>query len=271
MILDPSQHPEKDESERCQFCPYRGKLTQEHIWPWRLRNHFPQLRTAAYTKGGFTAGRVAPDTEWTGRPFASTASIDCHPCNHRRLERIEAEAIPLFVAMARGALPKSGILPNNQRKLAAFALRMVAVGQYTDANTRPVPRAHREHLAQNASPPSRVEVWAFCCEHGEVGIDTIELLGSSQRFAGMGEGIPHRANSYRGLLRFGRIVLELAARSDGGTVPVIPPDSRAFLRLWPLDLQRIGVWPPDRMITEEEFRRRVDSFGQAATLWPRPI
>ena len=270
MILDPSQHPEQDESQRCQFCVYRGKLTAEHIWPWALRRHFPEIGSAMHERGGVGRSGPVPAVTWEGPPFTATARIDCHPCNHERLERIEREAAPVFAHVARGTLPRSGIRVNAQRKLAAFALRMVAVGQYTHATQRPVPRNHREHLATNLSPPPRMEVWAFCCEQHDV-FETVHLQAGAFVMARPGESFPPWPNAYRGILRFGNLVIELAARYDGSAFPAIPTDARAFMRLWPIDFNRIAVWPPDRIITEAQFERRLASFNEPETTWPQSL
>jgi hypothetical protein len=53
-------------------------------------------------------------------------------------------------------VPSGGGLPlDAQRKIAAFALRMFAVAQYTHPTTRPIPRTHREHLVTHRSSDDR--------------------------------------------------------------------------------------------------------------------
>src|ERR1700694_1480917 len=213
-IVDPTQHPEPDEAHHCQLCQFTGSLTREHIWPWVLRKHFPEITRARHERGhtGKPQGKLARDT-WQAPPFTASARIDCHRCNHNRLAKIENEAIPLVVPMVRGTggfpLPLTA-----QRKLAAFAIRMIAVGQYTHPSQRPVIRAHREHLSAQLSPPPRMEVWAMCAERCSL-TDTVHLQAASFQFAGPGETFPHWANAYRGILRFGHLVLEIAALHDG--------------------------------------------------------
>jgi hypothetical protein len=268
-IVDPAHQPEADERKRCQFCAYRGTLTNEHIWPRRFRRNFPEFVSALHERGTTGAGQEDVRVTWEAPAFSTKRKITCDPCNHVRLEKIEREAVSYVVSMARGTM--QGDLPlTAQRKLAAFALRMVAVGQYLHPQERPVPRSHRAHLALNLSPPQRTEVWAFCCADGDLH-RAIRLQAGSQRLAAPGERMPVWANSYRGILRIGHLVLELAARMDGRSFPVLPPDSRAFVRLWPIEFNRVGIWPPDRLLTEVEFERRVASFDEPATYWPRPV
>jgi hypothetical protein len=84
--------------------------------------------------------------------------------NNQRLRGIEVEAAPWVWGMARGFRQPTALPPTAQRQLAAFALRMVAVGQYTRPQLRPVPRAHREHFVTHRTPPPLVGCWAFYCE-----------------------------------------------------------------------------------------------------------
>jgi hypothetical protein len=153
--------------------------------------------------------------------------------------------------------------------LAAFALRMVAVAQYTHPERRPVPRHHREHLVTHRSPPQHAEVWAFYY----TGDDTMDVVlqGGGQRLSGSNERVPEWANAYRGILRIGHLVLELAARTDNRPYPAIPADDRAFVRLWPMEFNRIPVWPPDRLLDHAEFARRLSSFDAVATVWSRGV
>jgi hypothetical protein len=269
-IVDPTRHPEEDEAHRCQFCSYRGTLTREHVWPWALRRHFPEHTRAVHETGSTGQASAIPGTTWHAPAFTTRVKIDCHACNHDRLEKIERQAVPYIVPMARGVPAPGGLQLDAQRKVAAFALRMIAVGQYTHPQLRPVPRNHREHLMLNLSPPQRMEVWAFCCEIGDLR-GAIHLQAGTQRLARPGERLPDWANAYRGILRIGHLVLELAARNDGQTFPAIHQDSRAFVRLWPVDFTRIGVWPPVRLLSEQEFEARLASFDEAQTVWPRPV
>jgi hypothetical protein len=165
--------PEEDESQRCQFCSYRGKLTQEHLWPAAFKKYFPELRSARTHHQRFDTYNPLGGHEWDALPFDSTVGIDCNVCNNQRLRGIEVEAAPWVWGMARGFRDPTALPPTAQGQLAAFALRMVTVGQYTQPRLRPVPRAHREHLVTQrthrrwlAAGPStsRATMQRFACK-----------------------------------------------------------------------------------------------------------
>ncbi len=152
-ILDPSLHPEKDERRRCAFCAYEGPLgTREHIWPERLWPLLPQR--LMHHESGDTSD-MGSRRIWPAKPFTTKRRIDCDECNHVRLERIEARAAPCIALLARDNF-EGRISLDCQLRIAAFAFRMLAVGQYTNQVLRPVPRNHREYLAEHATPPPRV-------------------------------------------------------------------------------------------------------------------
>jgi hypothetical protein len=51
--------------------------------------------------------------------------------------------------------------------------------------------------------------------------------------------------------------MEVSARTDGRSFPVGPSARHAYLRIWPLDLGTMLVWPPTRELTEEEWEQRT--------------
>jgi hypothetical protein len=253
-IVDPTLVPEQDESRRCQFCDYRGKVTAEHIWPSQYQQITPGVRTAMHEQGLIGAPTMR---RFSAKAFSATARISCGKCNHERLKTIEDEALPYVAAMAAniGTIPLPLVA---QRKLAAFALRMFAVAQYTHASARPIPRSHREHLITHRAPPQRVEVWAMGYQGAQ---ERVHMTCAGARLAAPGERIPDRANAYHGLLRFGRLVLEIAALTDGRSFPFLPQDDRIFLRLWPIELNRVGIWPPVRMLGDAEWDGRIANLS----------
>ena len=111
-----------------------------------------------------------------------------------------------------------------------------------------------------------MQVWAFCCDVGDLR-GAIYLQAGTQRLARPGERLPDWANAYRGILRIGHLVLELAARNDGQTFPAIHQDGRAFVRLWPVDFSRIGIWPPVRLLLNRNSRRARE-LRRSSGLWP---
>jgi hypothetical protein len=264
-IVDPLIQPEHDESTRCQFCDYRGKLTAEHVWPSQFRKITPGVSTVRHQLG--TVGATGLNQEWLGAAFSAKVRIDCRKCNHERLKRIENDALPYFAAMAASPTGNWPLQPDAQRKVAAFALRMFAVTQYTHPSGRPVPRAHREHLASHRSPPPLVEVWAM--GYGGANTDRVHTQAGASRLAGPGEPMPDRSNAYRGIMRFGHLVLEVAALTDGRAFPFLPEDDRIFLRLWPIEFDRVGIWPPSRMLDDADLAGRIANLSMNIDLLRR--
>jgi hypothetical protein len=79
-----------------------------------------------------------------------------------------------------------------------------------------------------------------------------------QGVLGPGQAQPNEPNAYHGLVRMGHVVIELGVRTDGLPYPLRPPDSRTFIPLWPLEVDRTGIWPPARMLTAAELDRRYE-------------
>jgi hypothetical protein len=199
-----------------------------------------------------------PARRFNARAFSAKASIDCGRCNHELLNAIENEALPYVAAMASniGTFPLGLVA---QRKIAAFAFRMFAVTQYTHPAVRPIPRNHREHLVTHRAPPQRAEVWAMGYQGNR---EKVYVTCGGARLAGPRERLPDRANAYHGILRFGRLILEIAALTDGRPFPLLPDDPRSYLRLWPIELNRIGVWPPPRMLDEADWEGRLATLSE---------
>lgn len=251
-LRDPTQRPEPDEGWHCAFCDYRGKaLTGEHVWPERFEVLFPGIQLAKHQRG-----TLLPEVQlstWDAPPFSTKVPIDCARCNSDILRTIEREALRYIQPMALGA-GVGGVPITARQKLAAFALRMFSVGQYTHPSARPIPRHHRELLISDHAPPLRAEVWAWA--HSGTDISAWLQAGAAQ-VMWPGEAVPLGANSYRGILRIGHLVLEMAARTDGQTFPLIPSDRDAFLRLWPLNLSDILIWPPKHLLSEADWNAHL--------------
>lgn len=262
-MLSPVLQPEEDESQRCQFCPYRGKLTQEHLWPETYKKWFPQITEAHHQRYDVRAPQGA--REWDGPPFQSTVGIDCNDCNNEQLRKIERAALVWVVGMARGLRPVKPLLLDTQRKLAAFTLRMVAVSQYTHPELRPVPRSHREHLVTHRAPPPMVDVWLSYYE----GHDAVfRIQGMPLGVSGPNERPPIGPNAYHGFVRMGHLILEIASRTDGPfPYPLPKPDSRTFIPIWPIEFNRIGIWPPERALDDAGLSQRLAAFDQGALVW----
>lgn len=263
-ILDPAQQPESTEhgvKKRCAFCAFRGNLTDEHIWPARFKKLFTGLRRARHRRG--RSRDPAQQEEWEADAFTVTANIDCGTCNNTHLERIEREAAPIVGRLAHGS--QEVVSLTDRRKLAAFALRMIAVGQYIES-LRPVPRGHREYLVAHRAPPLRTEVWLWACPEQQP-LSPL-LQAHSLRTAGENEALPRWANAYRGLLRINRLGMEVSARYDGRTYPLVPAARNAYLRIWPLDLGSFATWPPDHELTEAEWENRTTGLVDFTNVQP---
>ena len=263
-FADPAAAPEPDESRRCQFCVFRGPLTREHVWPQQYRKMLPGVRNATHQRGSFGTG---PTHTWSAKAFSTQARITCHDCNHVRLRGIEEEALELFSALAAtdpsNATSITTLSSIAQRQLAAFALRMFAVTQYTNGTSRPVPRWHREHLVQHRSPPQHIDMWAFACAGAT---PEIRMQCGASRVAGPGEPLPLGANAYRGVLRFGSLVVEVAAMWSPRPFPIRPQDRRLYVPLWPLVIGRVGIWPPERWLDDSAYQGRLANLDGEVVL-----
>jgi hypothetical protein len=256
--------PEPNEGSRCAFCKYWGKLTGEHIWPQGLLNAlgFPSDAKATVTRGGGPA--LEARTAWTASAFDGEVRIDCDICNNKRLEVIEKAARPYVAAMAAG---ESGgpLEPAAQRAVAAFALRMFAVAQYTHPSNRPVPRHHREFLVEHGEPPQEARVWLWRYEGANPMSSPIYILPVQVRWPG--DQGAERENAYRGILRVGHLVMEIAASTDERPFPVTPVNRDAHLRIWPPHEPCETVdWPPLLVMNEVGLQQRIDSLTRTFTV-----
>jgi hypothetical protein len=260
--VDPVRRREPDESNRCAFCDFRGKLTLEHVWPRRFDEEVTVTGLARHERGDMTSMELE---SWRAGVFTARVRIDCDTCNNVKLETIEREAWPFVASMAfaEGA----GVLSlTAQRMVAAFALRMFAVAQYTHPQARPIPRHHREYLVTQGSAPPRTEVWLWTCAFAGEALNP-DINAASMPVARKGEALGGMANGYRGILRIGRLIIEIASRTDGMSFPMLPGRVRTYLRVWPItDLKRVIVWPPEQALTEAEWVARYRGINQPVTL-----
>jgi hypothetical protein len=249
---DSTLQPEPYEGSHCAFCDYHGKLTGEHVWPQRLiKALLPPGTLSATTR----SGALPPDaiTSWTTSALEGEVNIDCDKCNNSRLEAIEVAATPYVAAMAAG---RQGPLDQSaQRAVAAFALRMFAVAQYTTLH-RGVPRSHREYLVTHGEPPVTARVWIW--EYGGSGTSTI-VRSRSKVIVWPGDHGAERPNAYQGILRVGRLILEVGATTDDRRYPVAPQGPGvAHLVIWPPHPRRSIVnWPPPVTTNDQAFDLRV--------------
>ncbi len=172
---------------------------------------------------------------WRAAPWTARVGIDCNHCNNVRLEYIERQAIrfvgPMAFSQREGGIP----VPARQW-LAAFALRMVAVGQYTHAQHRPVPRRHREYLVTNQAAPPSTAVWLWRYDFAVGQLMDVNIHCASIRAIRKGEPLPAWNNAYHGLLRVGALIMEVASRTDGRGYPVEPLAPGRMIPIWPLDI-----------------------------------
>jgi len=260
-IVDALGQPEPEvERGRCAFCSYQGKLTREHVWPERFNKIIKVSGKTEYLLGDIAS---APRT-WDAEAFSTTVRIDCGNCNHHILRRIEDEAIIPFIAPMLYGQSGAALHLTAQRKIAAFALRMFAVSQYTHQRARPIPRHHREYLVTHRSPPPLAEVWVWRCVPETNDAILPDIVCGSLRVSGKGERFSGRVNAYHGILRIAHLVIEMAARTDGLAFPLLPVAPGAYLRIWPMqDFSRAWVWPPARTLTEADYQARVRGCAES--------
>lgn len=268
-LLSPVLQPEDDENRRCQFCSYRGTLTREHLWPEAFQTYFPNFTGSVHQTWDIDGKH--PPKEWVQPPFRIRRKIDCAKCNNERLRDIEVAAAPWIWRMAQGIGEPTALDLPTQQKIAAFALRMAAVGQYIGPDLRPVPRSHREHLVANGSPPPLVEVWAYLYS----GIDWAFRVETTPQAiaAAPGEPVPSEPNAYFGLIRMGRLVLEIAAMTAGGGLipyPFHPPSFRSYTPIWPLVFGSTRVWPPAGMLSPDGLAQRLAAIERLGMVQAEP-
>jgi hypothetical protein len=264
-IVDRRSHLEPEvERGRCAFCDYRGKLTKEHVWPSQFNKVIKITGRAEHQRGDITT--TEPE-RWRAEAFAASVRIDCGTCNHHKLRLIEDEAIIPYVAPMLAGQSGGGFHLEAQRKIAAFALRMFAVAQYTHPYFRPIPRSHREHLVTHRSPPPRTEVWLWTCPPATADMILPAIYCGSLMVSGKGEQHSGRVNAYHGILRIAHLVIEIASRTDGLAFPVVPVAPGSYLRIWPiLDFNRIFIWPPAQALTEDDLAARIRGIGEGVEL-----
>jgi hypothetical protein len=256
------QEPEVERG-RCAFCNYRGKLTKEHVWPERFNNIIKVTGITGYERGDMASG----PTTWEAEAFSTTVRIDCGDCNHHRLRQIEDEAIIPYIAPMLYGQSAAALHLTAQRKIAAFALRMFAVSQYTHRRARPIPRHHREYLVTHRSAPPLAEVWLWRCVPETNDAILPDIYCASLRVSGKGERFSGRVNAYHGILRIAHLVVEIASRTDGLAFPLLPAAPGAYLRIWPMhDFNRAFIWPPKRALTEAAYQARVRACAESVTV-----
>lgn len=86
---------------------------------------------------------------------------------------------------------------------------------------------------------------------------------ASQAITGPGETAPKGPNAYFGLIRMGRLVLEIAAMTAGEElIPYAfhPLSFRSYVPTWPLVFGSTRVWPPGDMLSADGPAQRLAAF-----------
>jgi len=260
-LVDPSLHPERNERRQCAFCSYTGPLSsREHIWPAAYAALIPNFEKVQYERG--TTAHPEKRLTWEAAPFTTQMRMDCGKCNHERLRDIEADAAVPIALLARHLFEGSLSL-DVQRRVAALVFRVFAVSQYM-SDLRPIPRHQREHLIVHRSPPAKAEIWLWL--YGGSDIASPKIHGAPGKAMWPGEAVPAWFNSYRAIWRLGHLVAEVAARRDDRGYPLVPADTDAYVRIWPIEFDRLVIWPPSKVLDDKGWQRKVGELNASITL-----
>ena len=146
-----------NDGKRCIFCPFVGKLTDEHIWGDWTRNYVerPQKKHnfASIVAKTPTEEVVDPVRIRAGDPLNSQVKVVCGPCNSGWMSQIQERAKPFLIPLFEG---KESVLDSAaQTLIASWAAMATMTGEYLsrDPENIAVSQAERTWFKKNRVPP----------------------------------------------------------------------------------------------------------------------
>jgi hypothetical protein len=149
----------------CIFCQVFGLLEREHVvseWMRDILHKRPAASVYRLHRTFRYSGTSTP--EMTGhwvKPIA-TKRVRCvrHDCNHGWMKLLEERVKPLLGPLMLNGLQIIPVGKDQRRDLAAWAFKVVAVGQELPGNhIKPIDQGARTYLYQHLEPPPNVIVW----------------------------------------------------------------------------------------------------------------
>jgi hypothetical protein len=94
--------------KRCIFCGKEGKLTNEHLWPDWLSNHFPRVMSRKGLKvqtvhTPWVDGKPdGPPQVRNGDPASQRLELVCGKCNNGWMSEMQSDAKPYLLPLLQG-------------------------------------------------------------------------------------------------------------------------------------------------------------------------
>jgi hypothetical protein len=139
----------------CFFCG-GGPLTEEHVLPHWLREHWNAPGPSTYLIGRGDAGG---DSRHTFERIAGTQTVRdiCRTCNNGWLSSLEGTAKDILLPMVDGRRVR--LDEQEQKIVAAWGVKTMMIYQLTHPSDRSIPSENYEWLREHGEPHLRSEVW----------------------------------------------------------------------------------------------------------------
>ena len=239
----------------CVFCG-NGPLTAEHAWPHWLIDILGGNATIQMWRSDTDSG-----AKWLAHGPDSRAHVQpkcvCGPCNNGWMSAVESDAKPVLAALIGDfALQLDA---EQQRQLAAWAIKSTMVWECTAPKEMFYSQAEREHLRLTRSLPPDTLVWLGRNERSDFTICHTRTLSRSTPGPILREGLVTT-------LAIARLVIQVLTvrRADSYPTGSIPPLSvrpgawrQLLVKIWPP--RGTIQWPPPLTFTEtglEDLSRR---------------
>jgi hypothetical protein len=142
----------------CLFCGQPGNMSEQHIFPDRLKHLLPRRNDGRYqgswerlSKGKKVISSDHYTKEKQGSMGNSRLRRVCKSCNNGWLNMMEQECVPIMEQLIRGELTK--LHPPEQEKLARVAMSMAMVREQLERQLAITTQEERETFRRTLHPP----------------------------------------------------------------------------------------------------------------------
>lgn len=143
---------------RCIFCERPGNMSEQHVFPDRLKHVLPrvhgtrQFGTYDHTRRrGKTVNEVRTVKENQGSIGTSRVRRVCKSCNAGWLNTMEQSCFPVVEKLIRG--DKLSLLADDQKKLARIATSISIASEWISKHYISTTQQERSHFYQTQEPP----------------------------------------------------------------------------------------------------------------------
>jgi hypothetical protein len=156
-----SARQQKRAIRQCIFCPTKGRMSEEHVWPKWIRRYVP-FDTPAHVRASIEyqahQENILHAETRRGDPRYRGVHFVCHGCNTGWMSALQNAAKSPLLAMARGEARH--LSEDEQKLVAAWATMSVMTAEHLYPDAVAISSADRLAFAQNAGPLPNWRIWA---------------------------------------------------------------------------------------------------------------